>query len=291
MISVTLILIHLDQKSPLESPIYGASKVRLFDNLWQPRLSPLDDDLANLSAKSAFFIELNSGKVLFQKNATEELPIASLTKIMTVIVGLENKQFTDTFSVSEAAAEMEPDKMLLIANEKLTMEELLDGIFLVSANDAAEVIAEGTTGSRAEFIKLMNIKAKQLGMKNTLFINPSGLEEDNRSQYSSAFDVAVMARYAMINWPHLIDISSSPHIFIPTNETHQDYDLYSGINLLTTFPGVMGFKTGYTPEAGLTLVTLAKKDGKEVLGVLLGCTSRRDDAKALLELSFKKLGI
>ncbi|KKQ79679.1 MAG: Serine-type D-Ala-D-Ala carboxypeptidase [Candidatus Daviesbacteria bacterium GW2011_GWA1_38_7] len=144
---------------------------------------------------------------------------------------------------------------------------------------------------REDFIKRMNIKAAQLDMKNTNFINPTGLEEDNAVQLSSAFDVALMSRYAIKKWPKLIEITSNPQIYIPKTDRHQDYDLNSGINLLTTYPGVVGFKTGFTPSAGLTLVTVARRGGKEVLGVLLGSTDRRDDARAMLDYSFKKLGV
>jgi serine-type D-Ala-D-Ala carboxypeptidase (penicillin-binding protein 5/6) len=300
-------------KNKLLSPVLGISQIRMSDNLWNPKetTEQLDEKLAKkITAKSAFFVDINSGQVLFDKNSKERLRIASLTKIMTVIVAMDNKKLTDTLFVSEKAANTEPDKMLLKKDESLTLEELLDGIFLVSANDAAEVIAEESLGSgitlsdsiraknRDRFINLMNLKAKQLGMNDSYFINPSGLEEDDemdptklKEQFSTAQDVSIMARYAIKRWPTLLNISSQPHIQIPETAMHQDYDLYTGINLLTTYPGVLGFKTGFTPEAGLTLVTFAIRDGREVLGVLLGSTSRRDDAKELLDYSFKKLGV
>lgn len=286
---------HLLQKKPqLISPVFGESKIRISDNVWfpqKPESFVKDGQIPEITAEAAFFIEGNSGQVLFEKNSTEKLPIASLTKIMTVIVTMENKEMSDKLVVSDQAAEMEPDKMYLKAGELLSVQELLEGIFLVSANDAAEVLAEQVTGRREEFINLMNSKAAQLGMNETNFINPSGLEEDDKSQLSSAYDVAVMARYAINKWPDLVNISSQPYIYMEGNERHQPYELFSGINLLTTYPGVLGFKTGYTPQAGLTLVTLARKDNKEVIGVLLGSINRRDDARALLDYSFKKLGV
>ena len=141
-----------------------------------------------------------------------------------------------------------------------------------------------------EFIPAMNKKTLQLGMKDTLFINPSGLEEDDKEQYSTAFDVALMSRYAIKQFPSLVEISSTYHRYIPKTSTHQDYDLYSGINLLTTYPGVLGLKTGYTPLAGLTLVTLARRQGQQILGVLLNSQDRRAEAKLLLDYSFAKLG-
>jgi D-alanyl-D-alanine carboxypeptidase (penicillin-binding protein 5/6) len=186
---------------------------------------------------------------------------------------------------------MEPDHMQLIAGEHLTVQELLDGLFLVSANDAAEVLAERTTGRRQEFINMMNGKALFLGMKDTHFINPSGLQENEQDQYSSAYDVALMARFAIKEFPWLLDITRQTEIDLPQTDTHQDYTLHSGINLVTTYPGVMGFKTGFTPEAGLTLVTVAQREGHVVLGVILGSEDRRAEARELLDYSFQKLGV
>lgn len=290
---------HASPNKDLISPVLGVSKMRYSDNIWFPKEASASSFVSapEISAESAFFVEANTGQVLFQKNYRDKKRIASLTKIMTAIIALENKKLSDTYTVSKMAAEMEPDKMLLKENERLTLEELLSGIFLVSANDAAEVLAEQSASGREEFINLMNTKTKILGMNDTWFINPSGLEEDDPrdpskliEHFSTAYDVALMSRYLISRWPEVINISSREHIYLPITDTHQDYDMYSGINLLTTYPGVMGLKTGYTPEAGLTLVTLAKKGNAEVLGVLLGATNRRDDAKAMLDYSFAKLG-
>ena len=135
----------------------------------------------------------------------------------------------------------------------------------------------------------MNDKAKQLGMKNTYFANPTGLDEDDNNSFSSAYDLAILARFLIHHYPEVVEISKTPYIFIPETESHQSYEMWSGINLLTTYPGVVGFKTGYTPDAGLTLITLARIDGHEVIGVLLGSEARRDEARELLDYSFKKL--
>ena len=247
-------------------------------------------DAPKISAKAALFIETKDGKVLFSKNPNLKLPIASLVKVMTALIALEHKNLNDKFVVSQRAADMEPDKMLLIAGERLTLKELLYGIFLISANDAAEVLAEGTTGDRGEFLKLMNEKSKQLGMNSSLFVNPTGLDEDSGNSYSTAYDLALLTRYSVRNYPEVVDISKTEHIYFPITQEHQDYDMYSGINLLTTYPGVVGFKTGYTPEAGYTLITLARQNGHEVIGVLLNSDYRRDEAKELLDHSFRKLG-
>lgn len=289
---ITWVIYFYHKKDSLISPVLGNSKQKIAESIWYPKESnELFIDAPKITAQAAFFIEVNTGEVLYQKNHLEKLPIASLTKIMTAIITLESRKLDESILVSKKAALTEPDKMYLVAGERLTIKELLEGIFLVSANDAAEALAEGVTGRREEFINLMNSKAASLGMFSSKFINPSGLEEDGQTESSSALDVAVMSRFAIKNFPELLAISSQPHILIASNNYHQDYDLYSGINLLTSYPGVLGFKTGFTPTAGLTLVTFAKKGDKEVLGVLLNSTERRDDAKDLLDYSFKKLEI
>lgn len=260
-------------------------------NVWFPQAIASDPEAGapDISAKAAYFIEVNSGEVLYQKNPHLKLPVASLVKVMTAVITLENKDLQDEITVSGFAAGMEPDRMELIEGEKLTVEKLLYGVFLISANDAAEALAEGSLGSREDFIKQMNIKADQLGMKNSLFINPTGLQEDDQKQYSTAFDVVLMSRYAIKNFPPIVSISKTPKIFFPEESTHQSYELYSGINLLSTYPGVLGLKTGYTPEAGLTLVTLVKRGEYEVLGVLLNSENRREEARILLDYSFSRL--
>src|SRR3989338_9386119 len=273
----------------LISPISVQEKV-LGINQWFPgNINAVQLDAPKVTAEAALFIDTKTGQVFYSKNPNKKLPIASLVKVMTVLIALEHKNMDDQFTVSQYAADMEPDKMLLIAGEKLTLKELLDGIFLISANDAAEVIAEGTTGDRNEFIKLMNSKAVQLGMKDSYFVNPTGLDEDENNSYSTVYDLAILTRYLIRHYPEVVDISKTEHIYLPITENHQDYDMYSGINLITTYPGVVGFKTGYTPEAGLTLITLARINGHEIIGVLLGSNDRRDEARELLDYSFKKL--
>jgi D-alanyl-D-alanine carboxypeptidase len=136
----------------LVSPVLGVSKEKISENIWTPKVekTTLNEfaDAPEITSIAALFVDTKTGQVLYEKNPRQELPIASLNKIMTTIVALENRNLDDTFSVSKQAAEVEPDKMFLIPGEKMTLKELLDGIFLVSANDAAEVIAENTSGRR-----------------------------------------------------------------------------------------------------------------------------------------------
>src|SRR3989338_8792063 len=273
--------------SELISPLLSVEKV-LGINQWLPEVLGSQINAPKITAKAGLFID-TTGKVLYSKNQKEKLPIASLVKVMTVLIALEHKGMDDKYVVSQRATEMEPDEMILLPEETLSLKELLYGVFLVSANDAAEVIAEGTIGSRDEFIKLMNDKARQLGMIDTYFANPTGLDEDTNNTYSTVYDLAILTRYLIKHFPEVVDISSTEHIYLPQTSDHQDYDMYSGINLLTTYPGVVGFKTGYTAEAGLTLINLTRKEGHEVIGVLLGSGDIRDEARDLLDYSFGKI--
>jgi serine-type D-Ala-D-Ala carboxypeptidase (penicillin-binding protein 5/6) len=282
------VILNIKKDHNLISPVANQGKVSI--NQWFPKqVLGVFTSAPQITAKSAFFVEAKDGTVLFSKNAKEKLQIASLVKVMTVLIALENKNLDDTYLVSTRATEMEPDEMILLPGEKLTLKELLYGIFLVSANDAAEVISEGTLGSRDEFIKAMNEKAKLLGMNDTNFVNPTGLDEDSGSSYSSAYDLVILTRYLIRHYPEIINISKTEHIILDKTDTHQDYEMYSGINLLTTYPGVVGFKTGFTPEAGYTIITLARKNNDEIIGVLLGSEARRDETRELLDYSFSKL--
>lgn len=277
----------------LLSPILGTSQTSIAEYVWHPKevLSKELEDEPEISAEAAIFVETKSGQILYEKNSKERLKIASLTKIMTAIIALENRKMDDLLSVSPMAAAMEPDKMYLDPGEKLTVGELIEAAFIVSANDASEVLAETVTGRRAEFINLMNSKAKILGMNDSVFANPTGLDEENVPQYSSAYDVSVMSIYAIKNWPFLTSITSQKDILLPASEYHKQYELHSGINLVGTYPGVVGFKTGFTDAAGLTLVTVARRGEYEIVGVLLNSENRREEARAILDYSFKKLGV
>lgn len=287
-LSATFYFINgINKNTNLVSPILKTSKT-VGINQWFPKnVLGADSDAPQISAKAALFVETKSGQILYSKNIHQRMAVASLAKIMTVAVALENKGLDDQILISESATVVEPDNMELLAGEKLTVKELLYGVFLISANDAAEALSQGIV-KREEFIKMMNSKAIQLGMKDSYFANPTGLDEDNNT-YSTVFDLVLLSRYAIRNFPVLVDISKSDHVYLPKTENHQDYDMYSVINLLKTYPGVVGFKTGYTEDAGLTLITIARKENKEILGVLLGSENRRDEARKLLDYSFQKL--
>lgn len=243
-----------------------------------------------ISAKSAFVVDLTTNKILYAKNQHQKLPVASTLKIMTAIIALERRDPQDIFTVSENAAKIGEDFMGISAGEKYTLEELLYGLLLPSGNDAAVAIAENVAGSHTRFVELMNEKAKLLGAKDTKFVNATGLQGDGE-HYSTAYDLAVIARYAWVNFPLFRQIVGTFSYEIPYTKDHKYLYFENQTNLLSTYPGVKGIKPGYTPEAGLCLVTLAENGKHQVLAVLLGSQDRRGEMKKLLDYSFSALGI
>jgi D-alanyl-D-alanine carboxypeptidase len=181
--------------------------------------------------------------------------------------------------------------MGLSSGETLTLEDLLYGLVLHSGNDAAEVLADNyIKGTREDFITAMNNKAKALGLSDTHFDNPTGLEGDGM-QYSSAYDLLVMTRYALENFPLFAKVSATYSYTIAQTSTHKEYDLSNETNLLTTYPGVKGVKTGYTPQAGLCLITYLDYGGHRIIGIILNSQNRRGDMKELLDYSLNTLGV
>ena len=261
-------------------------------NLWLPILQNFfgNKNIApDITANSALMLDINSQKVLYQKNPTEKLPMASLTKIMTAIIALENPKPDDKYLVHSSDLVGE-DSMGLDTGEILSRDELLYGLILHSGNDAAETLASNFKGGRVAFVKAMNDKAKSLGLKNTNFTNPTGLEGDGK-QYTTAYDLVVMTNFALSNFPTFDKIVATFDYTIPQTSTHKEYDLENETNLLTSYPGVKGVKTGYTPEAGLCLVTYLDYSGHQIIGVILGSGDRRGEMIELLDYSLKTIAI
>ncbi len=207
---------------------------------------------------------------------------------MTAIVALENPKKDDRYIVKPEDLVGE-DSMGLTANEELSLEELLYGMILHSGNDAAEVLASNYKNGRIAFIKAMNDKAKSLGLKDTNFTNPSGLEGDG-NQYTTTYDLMVMTRYALVNFPLFAKVSATFDQTIPQSATHKAFFLENETNLISSYPGVKGVKTGFTPEAGYCLVTYLDYKGNKLIGILLGSENRRQEMKDLLDYSLKSLG-
>ena len=286
-----------DRNSFIDSPL--PSFLTLFKNgqvstlnIWTPDFNSKTIKTVKspeVSARASLIYDLTTNKVIYQKNAKEKLPMASLTKIMTSIVALENKKKDDKYFVSKEDLVGE-DSMGLTAGEVLSLKELLYGLILNSGNDAAETLANNFSGGRTKFIEAMNNKAKSLGLSDTNFTNPTGLEGDGK-QYTTAYDILVIARYALINFPLFNKVVSTFDYNIPQTKTHKAFYLENETNLLTSYPGVKGVKTGYTPEAGLCLVTYLDYGGHKIIGILLGSDNRRREMKDLLDYSLRSLEI
>ncbi len=282
---------NLDVDSPIPDFLNKEknSQVSSID-IWSPILQKFfsSNNTPEISAKSALVYDLTDGKVLYEKNAREKLPMASLTKIMTAIVAMDHKRSDDMYNVYPESLVGE-NVMGLTSGEILSLNELLHGLVLNSGNDAAEVIASNTM-NRTDFIKAMNDKAKSLGLKDTNFTNPSGLEGEG-NQYTTSYDLLVITKYALNNYPEFAEVVSTPEYHMPATEEHKAYDLYNETNLLTSYPGVKGVKDGFTDEAGLCLVTYLDYKDHKIIGVILGSQNRRAEMKELLDYSLSTQGI
>lgn len=264
-------------------------------SIWTPNVSSIQHaesrftDLDKLlSSQSAIVYDLSTRQALYAKNTRQKLPMASLTKIMTAIIALENKRSDDSYVVIQNDLVGE-NSMGLTAGEKLTLEELLYGLLLLSGNDAAEVLARNTLG-REQFVVAMNKKANALSLTSTHFTNPTGLQGDG-DQYTSATDLLVITQYALSHFPLFGKVVATFQQTIPYSDKHKEFYLENETNLISTYPGVKGVKDGYTPEAGLCLVTYLEYSGHKIIGVILGSNNRRDEMKELLDYSLKSQGI
>lgn len=275
--------------SPLPSFLtrFSNNQVTSLD-IWLPKVTS-DAGSLNITASSTLSYDLTTGKVLFAKDPNKRLPMASLTKIMTAIIALEHPLADDMYVVHSKDLVGE-DSMGLSAGETLTLSDLLYGLVLHSGNDAAETLADNFPGGRKAFIQAMNEKAKSLGLSNTHFTNPTGLEGDG-DQYTTAKDLLVITRYALSHFPLFGTVVATFDYTIPATSTHKAYLLENETNLISSYPGVKGVKDGYTPEAGLCLVTYIDYGGHQIIAVLLGSNDRRDEMKDLLDHSLKKLHV
>ncbi len=266
------------------------TQVHLLD-FWSPVLEQIvgnNGDMESLTAQSILMYDLTTNKILYQRDAKERMPMASLTKIMTAIIALENPKSDDKYYVPKEAIVGE-DSMGVNPGQVFSRKELLYGLMLPSGNDAAEVLAYNYHSGRDGFMKTMNDKALAMGLINTRFSNPSGLQGDG-VQYTTANDLLVMTRYALEKFPLFREIVSTAEYELPETSTHPAFTLVNETNLLTTYPGVKGVKTGYTPEAGLCLITYLDYDGHKIVGIILNSQNRRGEMKELLDYSLKALG-
>lgn len=244
-------------------------------------------DAPTIQGESGIIVDQESRTVLFSKNLDKKLKLASLIKIMTAVITLEHKSTSAFVTVSEEAASVGENAMGISSGEVYTVEELLYGMLLNSGNDAAHALAEGVAGDVPTFVKWMNIKASELGLSNSYFADPAGLDD---SSYTTVSDLAILTEYAM-RFEDFRKIVKTISLELPYSDSHKYLYLENQTNLLTTYPGVVGVKTGYTEEAGLCLVTYASNGGKDLIGVVLNSPDRKGDMILMLDYGFNSLGI
>jgi serine-type D-Ala-D-Ala carboxypeptidase (penicillin-binding protein 5/6) len=252
----------------------------------------------SVSAKAAYVFDADLGFTYYTKNADLELPMASCTKIMTMLLAVEHAPLDMVITVgADAAALVRPDSsyMGLSVGERLTLEDLLYGLVLPSGNDAAVAIADAVGGTQANFVTMMNARAQQLGLTHTHFENPHGLGQDGH--YTTARDLAILAGVAMQS-PALVTVTSTRTYSIPKTAMHKAYALSSGIDLLSggryPYPGAIGVKPGYTGDAGYCEAFAAIRHGHLMVGVVLDEPTwqiRMVDMRDLLDWGFEQENI
>jgi len=245
-------------------------------------------DAPAISGRSGVVVDLEGRRLLYTKDATQRLPVASLTKIVTAMVALDAASADRVIETPAAATQVEPNHMGLSAGERLTLRELLLGLLLDSGNDAAETIAAGTVG-RARFMEAMNKKVAMLDLHDTHFDNPSGF--DGPGQYSTAYDLAVLAGTLLDGYPELRTVVATKERTLPANGGHKWFGPYNLNRLLWTYPGAIGIKPGYTEGAQYTLAVAATRNGHTVIAVVLGSQRHFTDGAALLDYGFRRVAL
>ena len=245
-----------------------------------------------LNAKSAILMEDSTGKVLYESNPDERVPIASVTKVMTMLLIMEAVDsgkitLDDMVTVSENAMSYGGSTMFLEAGEQLTVNDMMKGIAVASANDGCVAMAEHLAGSESAFVDMMNAKAQELGMENTHFMNTNGLDEDNH--YSSARDVAIMSR-ELIKHKTIFNYTS---IWMDTLRGGK-FQLANTNKLIRFYEGANGLKTGSTSKALCCLSATAKRNDMQLIAVVLGAPTsaeRFSSAKSLLDYGFANYAV
>lgn len=244
-------------------------------------LLPVAAEQPSVSADSAILINADSGECIVAYNADEQRGMASTTKIMTALVAIESGNLDQEVTIPDKALGVEGSSLYLKQGEKMTLRELLYGLMLQSANDAAEAIAILVGGSVENFAEMMNQKAAELGLTNTHFTNPHGLADDNH--YTTARELALISAYALKN-ETFRDICSTKKTTIPATEGVRWLTNHN--KMLTIYDGTYGVKTGFTKATGRCLVSAAERDGVQLIAVTLNAPNDWNDHRALLDYGF-----
>ena len=240
---------------------------------------PLRAMAVDVSAESAVLVDLTCGRVLYAKNADARRPIASTTKIMTALVALQTAKLEDIVVVDASSTRIEGSSLYLKPGDELTVRELLVGLMLRSGNDAAHALALHCAGSVEAFAGMMNAKAKQLGMINSHFANPHGL--DDEYHYSTARDMALLTSEAMRN-PEFAALVRQRSARVAGQVIHNHN------RLLSLYDGAVGVKTGFTKTAGRCLVSAAERGGQTLVAVTLKASDDWDDHRGMLDYGFAR---
>ncbi|MEK3885935.1 D-alanyl-D-alanine carboxypeptidase family protein [Bacillus sp. FSL K6-3431] len=238
----------------------------------------------SVGSSGAVLMEQKTGRVLYEQNPHEIRRIASITKIMTAIIAIESGKMNEKVKVSKNAVYTEGSSVYLTPGESIKLEDLVYGLMLRSGNDAASAIAEHVGGSLEGFVFLMNQKAEELGMKNTVFANPHGLD-DHEKHYSTPYDMAILTRYAMEN--EIYQTISGTKVYKFTRESGPQQWKNKNRLLTEKYSYCTGGKTGFTKRAGRTLVTTAAKDGIDLIAVTLDGPDDWDDHISMYEYGFR----
>lgn len=247
------------------------------------------EDLAP-NAKSAIMIEASTGEILFQKNKDEKLAPASMTKMMSMILIMEeiengNLKWDEMITTSERASSMGGSQIFLKAGEKMSVEDLLKGVAIASGNDAVVALAERIAGSEEAFVKRMNARGKDLGLKNTNFVNATGLTADNH--YSSSYDMSLIAK-ELVKHEKILEFTGTYEDYL-RKDTKSPFWLVNTNRLVRFKEGVDGLKTGFTNEAGYCLTATMKKDGMRLITVVMKeetANKRSADTTKMLDYGF-----
>ena len=251
----------------------------------------------NVGGKSAVLMDVDTGTVLYESNPHEALPPASVTKVMTMLLIMEAVDsgkitYSDTVTTSEAAAAKGGSQIFLKVGEQMTVSDMLKSIAVSSANDCACAMAEHIAGSETAFVELMNRRAQELGMQDTHFVNCTGLDDapEAQSHKTSAYDIALMSRELLAKHP---DITKYTTIWMDTVRDGA-FGLSNTNKLIRFYNGATGLKTGFISGAGYCLSASAKRDGMELIAVVMGCESskiRASACKSMLDYGFANFAV
>ena len=242
-------------------------------------------------AVSGILIDADSGRIIFEKNKNKKVAMASLTKMMSQIIILEeiekgNIKWDDIVVVSKNAQDMGGSQIYIEMGEKISIRDLMKGISMASGNDATVMMAEVISGTEEKFVERMNKKAKELGLKNTKFVNSTGLDEDGH--YSTAYDLSVIARELVVNHPSILEFSSLYEDYLREG-TDKKFWLVNTNKLVHFYEGADGLKTGHTDNAGYCLAATAKRGDLRLIGIVLGekdSKIRNSETMSLLDYGF-----